>query len=66
MREDKPRPGSASSLFVPIFVGGMFGWFAPYMLLNSPLTGDRFLDGVIGLVSFALIGGVVGAILKRR
>jgi uncharacterized membrane protein YeaQ/YmgE (transglycosylase-associated protein family) len=65
MRENPP-PGLLSSLFAPIFVGAICGWFLPYFFLKSPVTGDRFVDGVIGLVICGIFGGVVGALLKRR
>jgi hypothetical protein len=66
MRDNKPNVGLAWSLFLPVFIGGAIGWVAPYLLLNAPLTGDRFLDGVLGLVICAVFGGVVGALLRRR
>lgn len=66
MRERKPGSGPLSSLFVPIFVGALCGWVLPYMLLRSPLSGDRFIDGVIGLVLCGIIGGIVGAMLKKQ
>ncbi|MBN8534901.1 MAG: hypothetical protein J0L51_12540 [Rhizobiales bacterium] len=66
MRDNRSQSGPASSLFLPIFIGGAAGWVVPYMLLKSPLTGDRFLDGVIGLLVCCIIGGVIGAIWRGR
>jgi hypothetical protein len=66
MRDNRSRSGPASSLFLPIFIGGAAGWVLPYMFFKAPFSGDRFLDGVIGLVVCGIIGGVVGAIWRGR
>ena len=66
MRKDQGKTGPASSLFLPIFIGGAAGWVLPYMLLKAPLSGDRFLDGVIGLVVCGIIGGVIGTIWRGQ
>jgi hypothetical protein len=66
MRNGQPRPGGLSSLFLPIFIGGLCGWILPYLLFKAPILGNRFLDGVIGLVLCGIVGGVIGAIIQRR
>ena len=66
MRDGKPGPGGLSSLFLPIFVGGLCGWVLPYLLFQAPLSGNRFLDGVMGLVIFGILGGIIGAKMQRR
>jgi hypothetical protein len=66
MREGKPGPGGLSSLFLPIFIGGLCGWILPYLLFKTPVLGNRFLDGVIGLVLCGIVGGIIGAMIQRR
>jgi hypothetical protein len=36
------------------------------MLFKAPFSGDRFLDGVIGLALCCILGGVGGAIWRGR